>query len=220
LPDPNALNASDYKVLARIMIGPHGRIVDQRNPVDLLVVFSAADAELARCAYRLHKAGSVRTVLFSGGAGKDSGGLTRLGITEAAFLASVAIAEGLPTEAVALEQESSNGKENAEHSLRRALTLGLIAPGRRVASLAPAVRSRRLYEELRFQAARLGIAGVCAGLSCGSIDSHYDTRRELLRELRGLATMHEGPTPRIFPQDDLRPGGLHHDLVSRALGTI
>jgi uncharacterized SAM-binding protein YcdF (DUF218 family) len=102
----------DYHRLAQIMAGLHGQPVTTENPVDLLVVFACADPEVGRTAARLYADKLVRHVIFSGGVGKDSGGLSALGISEAVFLASIAIAEGLPSEAITLEEAARNGKEN------------------------------------------------------------------------------------------------------------
>ncbi|GAA0384838.1 hypothetical protein GCM10009530_39660 [Microbispora corallina] len=217
MPAPS-LTPSDYSRLATVMAGPHGAKQDPERHVDLLIVFSCADPEVGRTAARLHERGEVHTILFSGGIGKDSGGLPSLEIPEAVFLASVAMAEGLPAETVVLEQQARNGRENAAYGLRLAHDRGLLAPGCSVAALAPAVRSRRLFEELRFQAAAGGYdLGSIRGLSSGVIDTtRPDVRAELARELNGLHTMHTGDTPRIFPQPDFQPGGEHYDLVQHA----
>jgi hypothetical protein len=129
--------------------------------------------------------------------GKDSGGLPALGISEAAFLASIAIAEGPPADAIVLEEEARSGAENVAFALRLAAKLGYLPPGTQVAGLAPAERSRRLYEELRYKAAAGHFAAdVAAGLSSGSADSaDPSVQAELVRELRGLATMHRGKHP-------------------------
>ena len=102
---PNALGPSDYESLARIMTGPHGQALTPESPADLLVVFSCADPESVRAAARLHADKLVTRVIFSGRVGKDSGGLPLLGITESVFLASVAVADGLPADVIVLEQE-------------------------------------------------------------------------------------------------------------------
>lgn len=205
------LDPAAYSALVEIMVGPHGQTLTPQSPAGLLVVFSCADPEVGRAAARLHCGGLVERVVFSGRVGKDSGGLPALGITEAAFLASVAIADGLPTDVILLEQESRNGAENAAFALRLAAKLGCLAPGTRVASLAPAVRSRRLYEELRYQAsAALLPVEVSAGLSSGTADpANPSTRAELLREFRGLATMHQAVPPRIHQLPEFGEGGKY-----------
>jgi hypothetical protein len=214
----NALGPDDYKALAQIMAGPHGRLLSPQTPADILVVFCCADPEVGRTAARLYREHLVRRAVFSGRVGKDSGGLPALGITEAAFLASIAIAEGLPTDAIVLEEEAKNGAENAAFALRLAAKLGYLPPGTQVAGLAPAERSRRLYEELRYQAAAGHFAAdVAAGLSSGSADSaDPSTRDELVRELRGLATMHQGETPRISRQPEFQQGGKYRRLIEKA----
>ena len=212
---PNVLEPADYKQLAQIMTGPHGRALTPESPADLLVVFSCADPEVGRAAARLHAEKLVRRVIFSGNVGKDSAGLPTLGITEAVFLASIAIADGLPTDVILLEQEARNGAENAALSLRLAARIGLLRPGTRVAGVSPAPRCRRLYEELRYQSDIGQFAvEVVAGLPSGVADPHNpQVRQELTRELRGLATMHTGETPRIHPQAQFLPGGNYLELV-------
>lgn len=214
---PDVLGPADYKMLAQIMTGPHGRILTPQSPADLLIVFSCADPEVGRAAALLHRQGVVGRVIFSGNVGKDSAGLPTLGITEAVFLASIAIAGGLPTELIFLEQEARNGEENAAFSLRLAAAREVLPAGTRVAGLAPATRSRRLYEELRYQAdsGRFAV-DVVAGLSSGAADSDDpDVQEELARELMGLRTMHEGTTPRIHSQPEFQPGGKHWALAER-----
>jgi hypothetical protein len=214
----NALGPADYETLAEIMTGPHGEAVTLQAPADLLVVFSCADPEVGRAAARLHAEKLVRRVIFSGGVGKDSGGLPMLGITEAVFLASLAIADGLPANVIVLEQEARNGSENAALSLRLAAKLSLLPPGSRVAGLSPAPRCRRLYEELRYQAdaGSFGVE-VIAGLPSGIADPRDpQVQEELLSELRGLRTMHRGETPRIHPQVEFQTGGPYAELAERA----
>jgi hypothetical protein len=214
----DVLDPADYELLAQIMTGPHGRMLTSQSPADLLIVFSCADPDVGRTAALLYRQGLVNRVIFSGGAGKDSGELPALGITEAVFLASIAIAEGLPTGVILLEQDARNGKENAAFSLQRAAALGVLQTGARIAGLAPAVRSRRLYEELRYQAdCRPFSVEVVAGLSSGAADSNQPSvREELARELAALRTMHEGAEPSIHPQPDFQPGGRYWELTVRA----
>lgn len=211
------LGPAGYGTLAEIMTGPHGKLLTPQSPAGLLVVFSCADPEVGRAAARLHRDHLVQRVLFSGRVGKDSAGLPALGITEAVFLASVAIAEGLPTDVIVLEQDARNGAENAAFALRLAARLGYLPPATRVASLAPAVRSRRLYEELRYQASTgLFPVDVAAGLSSGRADpADPSTREELLRELRGLATMHQAEPPRIHRQPEFNQCGKYWNLVKQ-----
>ena len=214
----SALRPADYQKLAQIMTGPHGNALTPDSPADLLVVFSCADPEVGRAAAQLHAEKLVERVIFSGRIGKDSAGLPALGITEATFLASVAIADGLPTDVIVLEQEARNGAENAALSLRLASKLGLLPAGVRVAGLSPAPRCRRLYEELRYQAnAGHFDVEVVAGLPSGTADpDDLEVREELVRELRGLHAMHYGEAARIYRQPEFQAGGAYADLVQRA----
>ncbi|MBO3752159.1 YdcF family protein [Streptosporangiaceae bacterium NEAU-GS5] len=213
-----ALTAADFELLAQIMASPHGEAVSPDRPVDLLIVFSCADAEVGRMAARLHREGLINRVVFSGGIGKDSGGLPALGISEAKFLASIAIADGLSPELITLEEEARNGAENAALSLQLVARQGILGPRTRVASLAPAQRSRRLFEELRFQAHTGSYpVDVTHGFASGQIDPTSSTmRQELVNELRGLHTMHAAAVPRILLQAEFQPGGKYFDLVQRA----
>lgn len=211
------LTPEDYRRLAIVMAGPHGDPVTAEDPVDLLIVFSCADPKVGRTAARLHADKLVRNVIFSGNVGKDSGGLPALGISEAQFLASVAIADGLPSEVILLEEDARNGKENAAFSLRLAAEKGLLTQGVHMGSLAPAQRSRRLYEELRYQAATYADVTAISGLSSGTADPGDPTMQtELLAELRGLHTMHAEHVSRIFRQNEFQPGGPHYELVEWA----
>ena len=184
----DVVGPSDYEKLAQIMTGPHGTILTPQSSADLLIVFSCADPEVGREAARLHRQQLVKRVMFSGNVGKDSADLPILGITEAVFLASVAIAEGVPADEIVLEQEARNGKENAVLSLRLAAAIGILPTAARVAGLAPATRSRRLYEELRYQADSGSYAvEVVAGFSSGAADpDDPQVQAELTRELIGL----------------------------------
>jgi hypothetical protein len=210
------LTEHDFERLASLMTGPHGREATGETTIDLLVVFGAFDVELAKAAASLYAQGRCKMLIFSGGVGKDSGPLLQLGISEAVFLASVGIANGVPAEVIVLEERAANGRENALFALELARDRGILAPGCRMASLAPAARSRRLYEELRFQSAAYH-AVVIAGFSAGSIRLNEPrVRQELFKELQGLFTMDKSQPPRIAMQSDLQLGGSNHDLVLRA----
>src|SRR5260370_39565105 len=110
--DESTLTQSDYQQLAAVMAATHGDL-SAASPADLLIVFSCSDPQVGRAAANLHADGLVRRVIFSRGLGEDSVCLTRLGVSEAVFLASIAIANGLPTDVVLLEHEARNGAENA-----------------------------------------------------------------------------------------------------------
>ncbi|WP_433194331.1 YdcF family protein [Nocardia sp. CA-107356] len=215
----NQLSDNDYQRLAEVMAGPHGAKVSANSPVDVLIVFSCVDPTVGHAAASLYRQGLCRHVIFSGGVGKDSGGLATLGIAEAQFLASVAIADGLPFDAISLELEARNGKENAVLGLQLAAMRGLLTDGGHVASLVPAQRSRRLFEELRYQAGTgyPDLALSVSGLSSGVVDAATPgVQVELLGELQGLATMHAKAEPRIYRQDDFQAGGEYFELVAKA----
>lgn len=189
--------------------------------IDVLIVFGCADSEVALAAARLYKASKVRKFIFSGAIGKDSGPLSSLGITEADFLASVALANGLPSNAILLERDASNGMENARNSLALAQRSGVLAAGDKVASLAPAIRCRRLFEELTFQAIQYPNIEVVAGIASGPFPDLNDSTaaREALNEIRGLSSMHVSHEPRIKPLKEFQASGEYFDVVQLALAT-
>lgn len=214
------LSADDYTRLAKVMAGPHGSIVDSAHPADVLIVFACADPEVGRAAAALHRDGYCQSVIISGALGKDSGDLGAQGITEARYLASVAIDAGLPAHVLNIEERARNGRENALYSLQLAAANELIRPGSHIASLAPVQRSRRLFEELRFQAKEYPAVAHISGLSSGHVDeSDPAIQAELVAELKGLSTMHALATPRIYPQPDFLVGGVHFDLVERVVSS-
>jgi hypothetical protein len=218
--DEILLSPHEVARLLKAMAGPHGIPPAPTDPADVLIVFGCDDPQLAHDAAALVEQGSVRHVVFSGGTGKDSGGLADLGLAEADFLASIAIAAGMPTCRITIERDARNAAQNAANSLRLVVQSGRLTAGNRIASLAPARRSRRLYEELRFQAAQLAVpVQVVAGLPSGPTGADQQSGpgksiiRELTNELRGLSTMHLAQPPRIFPLEDFQPGGKYFDLV-------
>jgi hypothetical protein len=129
----------------------------------------------------------------------------------------VAIADKLPTNAILVEREAKNGAQNAALSLEVAAAAGLLDGRMTLASLAPAQRSRRLFEELRYQAAQVGITdGVVTGLSVGRSAVNLDDpaiTEEMLREVRGLSTLHAANPPCTFLLPDFQAGGQYHDLT-------
>jgi uncharacterized SAM-binding protein YcdF (DUF218 family) len=87
---------------------------DVPERADLALVFGHADPEVsarrATRAARLYREGLVRRLLLSGGP-------TACRSSEAAFMSSVALKEGIPHEDLLLEETSTNTFENAERSL-------------------------------------------------------------------------------------------------------
>jgi hypothetical protein len=191
------------------------------SQIDLLIVFGCADPEVALAAARLYAGSKMRKVIFSGGIGKDSGHLSQLGITEADFLASVALVNGLPSHAILLERDASNGMENARNSLTVAQKSGTLTAGAKVASLAPAIRCRRLFEELTCQAIQYPDVEVVAGIASGPFPYLKESAavREALNEVRGLSSMHSSHEPRIKPLEEFQASGEYFDVVQLALAT-
>jgi uncharacterized SAM-binding protein YcdF (DUF218 family) len=101
------------------------------QPADLAVVFGyhepAGAARRARQGVRLYQAGLVPRLLFSGGAARQPDG-----ISEATRMADLALAEGVPPEAVLREEASRNTYENVIRSLALLEQRGLLAGLRRM----------------------------------------------------------------------------------------
>lgn len=188
------------------------------SQVDVCVVFGAFDPSLAYEAARLATLNPKLMVIFSGGVGKDSGALAVLEIPEAVFLAAVALSVGMRPAQILIEREAHNGESNARLSLELALGRGLLRPGGMAASLAPALRSRRMYEELRFQlrdvSGSTGATGFSSGLEEVD-DLSNDTLNEIQREIRGLRRMHASVPPRVFFLPDFHEGGRYYSVLSK-----
>lgn len=76
--------------------------------------FGRKDPQVAITAWRFLEAGSVGTILFTGGIGKDSGDLQ---VPEAEYLASVARSLGVEDECLLVEPKATNGGENVRFGL-------------------------------------------------------------------------------------------------------
>lgn len=83
------------------------------RPADLVFVLGSNDTRVAAWAARLFRQGLAERILFSGGAGRFTEGLAS---TEAERFAEVARANGVPAEAILIENRSTNTGENVQFS--------------------------------------------------------------------------------------------------------
>ena len=88
---------------------PDGKV----EVADVAFVFARNVKELAHVGAALFLDGFVTNVLVTGGVGKDSGDLPKLGLTEAAYLAALMYAEDVPADAILVESKATNGGENS-----------------------------------------------------------------------------------------------------------
>lgn len=80
------------------------------RPADCIVGFGCYDEDIPCRAAQLYREGYAPLVLFSGGLGRNTS--KRWTITEAERFAAIAEAEGVPRNAILLENASSNSGEN------------------------------------------------------------------------------------------------------------
>jgi hypothetical protein len=111
-----------------------------RRTADVVVGFGVDDLRVPDHCARLHRDGRAPLVLFTGGFGSGSGGLTE---PEAYVFKKRALARGVPEEAVLVEPCSTNTKQNALFS--RELLRGRRPPVERAIVVAQPARQRRVH---------------------------------------------------------------------------
>ena len=82
------------------------------KPADCIVGFGNYNTDIPKRAAELYFAGFAPVVLFTGGLGRNTEG--RQAVAEADLFANVALAEGVPEDAILIENRSRNTKENIE----------------------------------------------------------------------------------------------------------
>ncbi len=110
---------------------------------DLILGFGCYDSQVARRAAQLYHQGYAPRILFTGGLGRNTTG--RFSRSEAEEFAQVAMDCGVPQQAICLETQSANTKENIQFS-RKLLQAQNIPHGRILGVHKP-------YMERRIQAA-------------------------------------------------------------------
>lgn len=86
----------------------------QMSKADLILALGSKDGKVASRAAELFRQGLAPKILFSGGLGKLTAEVTN--IPEAERFAKVAIDEGVPEEAILIENKSTNTGENIQFS--------------------------------------------------------------------------------------------------------
>lgn len=82
-------------------------------PADLIFVLGSNDARVAVHAAGLYRQGLAPLILFSGGLGRFTGGWEQ---TEAGLFAQTAMNQGVPADAILIEDRSTNTGENIRFS--------------------------------------------------------------------------------------------------------
>ncbi len=114
---------------------------------DVIIGFGSHDTTIARRAAELYKAGWAPLILFSGYLGKGTLGV--FDKPEAELFAEIAVREGVPPEAILIENKSTNTGENI-HFSRSILESRGMHPQRIIAVHKPYM-TRRVWAALRKQ---------------------------------------------------------------------
>lgn len=105
---PQAETPADTDSIGRFFFPP-----DRRAPADMAIVFGMNSPELpVACALEVFHAGLVRLLLFTGGHNE------RLGRAEAHEMAELARRDGIPDDAILIEDQARNTEENIRFSRR------------------------------------------------------------------------------------------------------
>lgn len=112
---------------------------------DCIVGFGCYDQDIPRRAAQLYQQGFAPWVLFSGGLGRNTAGLWQQ--PEAERFAAIAISEGVPAEAILLENKSTNSAENLLFT--RQLLQNREIPARRIIAIHKPYMERRLYAAMK-----------------------------------------------------------------------
>lgn len=110
-------------------------------PVDCIIGFGCYDEDIPRRASQLYRQGLAPWVLFSGGLGRNTALLWQS--SEAERFAAIAIAEGVPEEAILLENKSANSAENLLFTRQLLEARGI--PAKRLLAIHKPYMERRLY---------------------------------------------------------------------------
>lgn len=116
------------------------------EPSDIILVFGSSDLRVAEHAAGLWKAGYAPRVLFSGARGRMTGGWAE---TEAAAMAKVAMAAGVPEECILREEMATNTGENIRFT--RELLLSREIPHQTAIVVQKPYMERRTFAALEMQ---------------------------------------------------------------------
>ena len=138
-----ALNASTMKNLQILWDYMHLHMPPEH--ADCIVGFGNYNDQIAVRAAQLYHQGYAPRILFTGGLGRNTLGL--LPVPEAEKFAAVAIAAGVPREAILIESASANTKENILFT--RALLEAHSLPAGKILGVHQPFMERRIYAALK-----------------------------------------------------------------------
>ena len=99
---------------------------DDLSVTDVIFVFGRKDAQFARVASNLYRAGAGN-ILVTGGVGKDSGDLRLLNIPEAHYLAVLMLEQGVAGSNLLVEPMATNGAANSRLGTEMIIKAGIPA---------------------------------------------------------------------------------------------
>src|SRR3989344_1436639 len=137
---------------------------------DGLFVFGRVDARVAYRTADLFQSGLTDYALMVGGLGKDSGFLTRLGIPESHFLASILLgnySESIPADKIHVEPRPTNGGECCRMGLEYITNNGL--PHNRMTVVIHPTSLRRIRAMLDLIAPQRGFEAEWQGTGTGYV---------------------------------------------------
>jgi hypothetical protein len=129
----------------RVLLG-YLAVRDELESADVIIGFGSDCSEIAHHIAALYKKKFAPLVLFTGGRGRLTGNIQG---TEAAFLQRIAIEDGVPEEAIVIEEESTNALENVQLGLGL-LTKNGISIERVIATAQPPLQ-RRIWATIQKQ---------------------------------------------------------------------
>lgn len=126
------------------------------RPADVLFVFGRNDSDLAYLSQELYADGVVKKVLVTGGIGKDTGDLSKLGLSEAHFLAAIMYDLGVPADNLLVESKATNGGENSRLGMQMVREAGI--PAGNIILLTHPSNGLRLSAVHTIESRRMGFA--------------------------------------------------------------
>ena len=191
-------------------------VSDEPAPADVIIGLGSDCAAVGHRAAELFADGMAPWVLFAGGHGAGSGGLT---VPEADFLKRSALAAGLPEAAILTERASTNTGENFARGFAVLAAHG-IAP-RRVLLITRPARQRRAWATARRRqpdVAFLNCPPPRPDLAALDTDALAALARLALGEVARLANYPARGF--IIPQDIPEPVACAAEAASRALDAL
>lgn len=137
---------------------------DEVGSADVLFVFGRDVSDLAYVAANLYLDGFVQKVLVTGGVGKDSGGLPKLGLTEASYLAALMYNEGVAAEDLLIESKATNGGENSRFGTNSIVEAGI--PAANIILLTHPSNGLRVLAAHKLEARKMGFEAIYQLTTC------------------------------------------------------